>query len=87
MKELTFGSESTYYSKQCRLGYKSGKQYLCLEDGSIIPGQIESVVRDEINRDPIATVTFVISLDKVFLDDEVKPYTKRNNDNPTTTTT
>jgi hypothetical protein len=49
----------------CIVKYINGKQFIFLPDGTMIPGQIGSVVKDFQNEFPTATIEIHVNLDNV----------------------
>jgi len=55
----------SYKDNLCIVKYIDGKQFICMPDGKIIPGQVMSSVTDQMNEFAIATIELYINLDNV----------------------
>lgn len=54
-----------YQDKLCVIKYIDGKQFICMPDGTIIPGQLGSVVTDVMDEMPKAYIEIHVNLEDV----------------------
>jgi hypothetical protein len=51
--------------KLCGIKYIDGKQFICMPDGTIIPGQVSTVVTDDLGEMPRAMIEIHVNLENV----------------------